>query len=57
VRRRGELEIATLGSSSWMSCAPQGVKGLDEGQCKLNTNVFVLKIGQSLFGKNRNERG
>jgi len=24
------LEIATLGSSSWMLYAPQGVKGLDD---------------------------
>ena len=24
------MEIATLGSSSWMPCAPQGVKGTDD---------------------------
>jgi len=28
---RGQgLEIAMLGSSSWMPCASQGVKGLDD---------------------------
>jgi hypothetical protein len=30
MRSRGYLEITMLGSSSWMSCAPQGVKGLDD---------------------------
>jgi hypothetical protein len=40
MRTWGELEIATLGSSSWIFYVPQGVKGLDEGQCKLNTSVF-----------------
>jgi len=24
------MEIATLGSSSWMPCDPQGVKGVDD---------------------------
>jgi hypothetical protein len=24
------MEVVTLGSSSWMPCAPQGVKGLDD---------------------------
>jgi len=32
MRSRGQLEIAMLGSSSWMPCAPQGVKGLDDDQ-------------------------
>jgi len=27
---RGQLEIATLGSRSWISYAPQGVKGLED---------------------------
>ena len=27
---RGQLDTATLGSSSWMPCAPQGVKGTDD---------------------------
>jgi hypothetical protein len=27
---RGQLEIATLGSFSWMPYVPQGVKGLDD---------------------------
>jgi hypothetical protein len=27
---RRQLEIATLGSSSWMPYAPQGVKGTDD---------------------------
>jgi hypothetical protein len=26
------MEIATLGRSSWMPCAPQGVKGLDDDE-------------------------
>ena len=26
---RGQMEIATLGRSSWMPCATQGVKGTD----------------------------
>jgi hypothetical protein len=30
MRSRRLLEIAMLGSSSWMPCAPQGVKGLDD---------------------------
>jgi hypothetical protein len=30
MRSRGQLEIATLGSSSSMPYAPQGVKGLDD---------------------------
>jgi hypothetical protein len=29
------MEIATLGSSSWMSCAPQGVKGTDDDMVKV----------------------
>jgi len=29
MRSRGLLEIATLGSSSWMPYAPQGVKRTD----------------------------
>jgi hypothetical protein len=32
MRSKGYLEIATLGSSSWMPYAPQGVKGLDGDQ-------------------------
>ena len=30
MRSRGQLEIAMLGSSSWVSYAPQGVKGTDD---------------------------
>jgi hypothetical protein len=30
MRSRGWLEIGTLGSSSWMPYAPQGVNGLDD---------------------------
>jgi hypothetical protein len=30
MRSRGQLEIATLGSFSWMPYAPQGVKGLND---------------------------
>jgi len=30
MRSRGWLEIATLGSASWMPYVPQGVKGLDD---------------------------
>ena len=30
MKSRGWMEIATLGSSSWMPCAPQGVKGTDD---------------------------
>jgi hypothetical protein len=30
MRSRGQMEIATLGSSSWMPCAPQEVKRLDD---------------------------
>jgi hypothetical protein len=32
MRSRGQLEIPTLGSSSWMPCAPQGVKGTDDDE-------------------------
>ena len=32
MRSKGYLEIATLGSSSWMPCAPQGVKGTDNDE-------------------------
>jgi hypothetical protein len=31
MRSRGYLEIAVLGSSSWIPCATQGVKGTDDG--------------------------
>ena len=30
MRSRGQLKIATLGRSSWMPYASQGVKGLDD---------------------------
>jgi hypothetical protein len=30
MRSREKLEIVTLGSSSWMPYAPQGVKGTDD---------------------------
>jgi hypothetical protein len=30
MRSRGQFEIATPGSSSWMPYAPQGVKGIDD---------------------------
>ena len=30
MRSSGQLEIATLGSPSWMPYAPQRVKGLDD---------------------------
>ena len=30
MRSRGQLEITTLGNSSWMPYAPQGVKGTDD---------------------------
>jgi hypothetical protein len=30
MRSRGKLEIARLGSSSWIPYVPQGVKGLDD---------------------------
>jgi hypothetical protein len=32
---RGLLKIATLGSSSWMPYAPQGVKGTDDDNIKI----------------------
>jgi hypothetical protein len=34
MRSRGKLEIAMLGSSSWMPYAPQGVKGIDDDDYK-----------------------
>jgi hypothetical protein len=30
MRSRGWLEITMIGSSSWMPCAPQGVKGIED---------------------------
>ena len=30
MRSKGQLEFATLGNSSWMPYAPQGVKGLHD---------------------------
>ena len=30
MRSREQVEIAMPGSPSWMPCAPQGVKGLDD---------------------------
>jgi len=38
MRSRGELVIATLGSSSWMPYALQGVKGLDDDDDDDTTN-------------------
>jgi hypothetical protein len=29
MRSRRQLEITTLGSSSWIPCAPQGLNGTD----------------------------
>jgi hypothetical protein len=40
MKSRGELEIATFGSSSWMPCAPQGVKGTDDNK----RDTLVLKF-------------
>jgi hypothetical protein len=43
MRSRGWLEIATLGSSSWMPYTPQGVKGNDDdddGETKKST-IFI----------------
>jgi len=31
-----------LGSSSWMPCAPQGVKGLDDDDEKPNMSISIL---------------
>jgi hypothetical protein len=35
MRSRGQLEIATFGSYSWMPYAPQGVKGLDDDDLRM----------------------
>jgi hypothetical protein len=34
MRSRGQMEMAMLGSSSWMPYAPQGVKGTDDDDDK-----------------------
>jgi hypothetical protein len=47
MRPRRGMEIATLGSSSWMPCAPQGVKKLDDDDDdiqKTGTNSFLLSV-------------
>jgi hypothetical protein len=39
------MEITTLGSSSWMPYAPQGVKCLDDGggdDCSLQSNYSLI---------------
>jgi hypothetical protein len=45
MRSRGWLEITTLGSSSWMPCAPQGVKGTDDDD---DDNLRKLPVYYSL---------
>jgi len=35
------MEIATFGSSSWMTYAPQGVKGLDDDETIDNSGKIV----------------
>jgi len=57
--RRGQLVIATLGSSSWMPCAPQGVKGLDDydddtiftsfGKVYLKSTIHFAILGRNSF--------
>jgi hypothetical protein len=37
MRSKLRLEIATIGSSSWMPYAPQGVKGIDDGDDDVGT--------------------
>jgi hypothetical protein len=43
MRSKGWLEIAMLGSSSWMPYVPQGVKGLDDDEMTVQSkhnNIF-----------------
>jgi hypothetical protein len=43
MRSRGKLEIATLGSSSWMPYAPQGVKTpVDDDDKSLIENLQAI---------------
>jgi len=46
MRSRGKLEITTLGSSSWMPYAPQGVKGTDDDDddLEIQTGVVVYML-------------
>jgi hypothetical protein len=42
MRSRGQLEIATLVSSSWMPYAPHGVKGTDDDDDKIKkSSIFI----------------
>jgi hypothetical protein len=41
---RGELEIATLGRFSWMSCAPQEVKGLNDDDDDNDDECYLQAI-------------
>jgi len=34
------MEIATLGSSSWMPYAPQGVKGIDDDDLVMQCHIL-----------------
>ena len=45
MRSRGQLEIATPGSSSWMPGAPQGVKGFDDD----DDDELVIKMLRVVF--------
>ena len=50
MRSGGQVEIATLGSATWMLCGPQGVKGLDDDddddddeKLVMNKNIFQTR--------------
>jgi hypothetical protein len=47
MRSRGYLKIATLGRSSWMPYAPQGVKGLNDDDDNDDDVTNVYKNGGS----------
>jgi hypothetical protein len=61
MRSRGQLKITTLGSSSWMPYAPQGVKGLhdddDDDDCRENVQYknfqkffhFCCHVAKNVF--------
>ena len=45
-RSNGQLEISMPGNSSWMPCAPQGVKGFDDdiSQQSLSVQSTLLRV-------------
>jgi hypothetical protein len=42
MRSEEQLEIVMPGSSSWMSCAPQGVKGQADDLSNISKTITIL---------------